>query len=93
MHGVDVEGKRLGIDEELVALLGQHSPIPVTYAGGATTMVRQHVPDLHPSAQRMCIWMLIGTCFQRWKLQLSLDLGADRLSGTWWLAKMLCMHD
>ncbi|KAJ0087909.1 hypothetical protein Patl1_32509 [Pistacia atlantica] len=29
---------RLGIDEELVALLGRHSPIPVTYAGGVTTM-------------------------------------------------------
>ena len=40
VHGVDVEGKRLGIDEELVALLGQSSPIPVTYAGGATTMVQ-----------------------------------------------------
>ncbi|KAL5545836.1 hypothetical protein UlMin_005523 [Ulmus minor] len=38
VHGVDVEGKRLGIDEELVALLGKHSPIPVTYAGGVTVM-------------------------------------------------------
>ncbi|XP_062179346.1 1-(5-phosphoribosyl)-5-[(5-phosphoribosylamino)methylideneamino] imidazole-4-carboxamide isomerase, chloroplastic-like [Phragmites australis] len=38
VHGVDVEGKRLGIDEELVALLGRHSPIPVTYAGGVSTM-------------------------------------------------------
>ncbi|KAI3851946.1 hypothetical protein MKW98_019945 [Papaver atlanticum] len=38
VHGVDVEGKRLGIDEELVALLGKHSPILVTYAGGVTTM-------------------------------------------------------
>ncbi|XP_073316801.1 1-(5-phosphoribosyl)-5-[(5-phosphoribosylamino)methylideneamino] imidazole-4-carboxamide isomerase, chloroplastic-like isoform X2 [Primulina huaijiensis] len=36
VHGVDVEGKRLGIDEELVALLGKYSPIPVTYAGGVT---------------------------------------------------------
>ncbi|KAL0338637.1 UNVERIFIED_CONTAM: 1-(5-phosphoribosyl)-5-[(5-phosphoribosylamino)methylideneamino] imidazole-4-carboxamide isomerase [Sesamum angustifolium] len=26
VHGVDVEGKKLGIDEELVALLGRHSP-------------------------------------------------------------------
>ncbi|KAF6172041.1 hypothetical protein GIB67_029459 [Kingdonia uniflora] len=26
VHGVDVEGKRLGIDEELVALLGRYSP-------------------------------------------------------------------
>ncbi|XP_021897546.1 1-(5-phosphoribosyl)-5-[(5-phosphoribosylamino)methylideneamino] imidazole-4-carboxamide isomerase, chloroplastic [Carica papaya] len=38
VHGVDVEGKKLGIDEELVKLLGRHSPIPVTYAGGVTTM-------------------------------------------------------
>ncbi|OEL17445.1 1-(5-phosphoribosyl)-5-[(5-phosphoribosylamino)methylideneamino] imidazole-4-carboxamide isomerase, chloroplastic, partial [Dichanthelium oligosanthes] len=38
VHGVDVEGKRLGIDEELVELLGRHSPIPVTYAGGVSTM-------------------------------------------------------
>lgn len=38
VHGVDVEGKKLGIDEELVALLGNHSPIPVTYAGGVTVM-------------------------------------------------------
>ncbi|KAF7115080.1 hypothetical protein RHSIM_RhsimUnG0066300 [Rhododendron simsii] len=36
VHGVDVEGKKLGIDEELVTLLGSHSPIPVTYAGGVT---------------------------------------------------------
>ncbi|CAN1772117.1 1-(5-phosphoribosyl)-5-[(5-phosphoribosylamino)methylideneamino] imidazole-4-carboxamide isomerase, chloroplastic [Linum perenne] len=28
----------LGIDEELVQLLGEHSPIPVTYAGGVTVM-------------------------------------------------------
>lgn len=39
VHGVDVEGKRLGIDEELVALLGRLSPVPVTYAGGVTEMV------------------------------------------------------
>ncbi|XP_078154483.1 aldolase-type TIM barrel family protein isoform X2 [Carex rostrata] len=38
VHGVDVEGKRLGIDEELVTLLGSLSPIPVTYAGGVSTM-------------------------------------------------------
>jgi phosphoribosylformimino-5-aminoimidazole carboxamide ribotide isomerase len=38
VHGVDVEGKQLGIDEALVALLGRHSPLPVTYAGGARTL-------------------------------------------------------
>ena len=39
VHGVDVEGKQLGIDEQLVSLLGQHSPIPVTYAGGVASLV------------------------------------------------------
>ncbi|MCH6256899.1 phosphoribosylformimino-5-aminoimidazole carboxamide ribotide isomerase [Puniceicoccaceae bacterium K14] len=38
VHGVDVEGKMAGIEEELVALLGEHSPIPVTYAGGAQSL-------------------------------------------------------
>lgn len=38
VHGVDVEGMRLGIDEELVSLLGRWSPIPVTYAGGARSL-------------------------------------------------------
>ena len=35
VHGVDVEGKMQGIQTDLVALLGEHSPLPVTYAGGA----------------------------------------------------------
>lgn len=38
VHGVDVEGMQLGIDDELVALLGKWSPVPVTYAGGARTI-------------------------------------------------------
>lgn len=38
VHGVDVEGKRLGIDDDLVALLADASPIPVTYAGGAVSL-------------------------------------------------------
>jgi len=38
IHGVDVEGRRLGIDAALVELLGEWSPIPVTYAGGARAM-------------------------------------------------------
>ena len=38
VHGVDVEGQRLGIDAALVELLGRWSPIPVTYAGGARSM-------------------------------------------------------
>jgi phosphoribosylformimino-5-aminoimidazole carboxamide ribonucleotide (ProFAR) isomerase len=43
VHGVDVEGMQLGIDEELVDLLGRWSPIPVTYAGGARTLVSMRV--------------------------------------------------
>ena len=38
MHGVDVEGMQLGIDDDLVELLGCWSPVPVTYAGGARTL-------------------------------------------------------
>ncbi len=34
IHGVDVEGKQQGMDEELIQLLADHSPIPCTYAGG-----------------------------------------------------------
>ena len=38
VHGVDVEGMKLGIDEALVALLGAQCPIEVTYAGGARSL-------------------------------------------------------
>lgn len=38
VHGVDVEGKQCGILEDLVELLGKHSPIPVTYAGGVRSI-------------------------------------------------------
>lgn len=34
IHGVDVEGKGQGIDEDLVRILGAYSGNPVTYAGG-----------------------------------------------------------
>lgn len=34
VHGVDVEGKGQGIDEELVRILGSYMGNPVTYAGG-----------------------------------------------------------
>lgn len=38
VHGVDVEGKMQGIQEDLVRLLGKHSSIPATYAGGAKAL-------------------------------------------------------
>jgi phosphoribosylformimino-5-aminoimidazole carboxamide ribotide isomerase len=38
IHAVDVEGLCRGIDRELVELLGKFSPIPTTYAGGASSL-------------------------------------------------------
>ncbi len=38
VHAVDVEGLCRGIDGELVEKLGQWTPIPATYAGGANSM-------------------------------------------------------
>ena len=38
VHAVDVEGLCRGIDGELLEKLGQWSPIPMTYAGGANSL-------------------------------------------------------
>ena len=38
VHAADVEGKREGIDEELVRLLGGWVTLPTTYAGGAKSL-------------------------------------------------------
>ena len=38
VHAVDVEGKCGGIDEELTQFLGETSRVPVTYAGGISTL-------------------------------------------------------
>ena len=38
IHAADVEGLQAGIDEDLVSLLGQDCPVPVTYAGGARSL-------------------------------------------------------
>lgn len=38
IHGVDVEGKRSGMEVDLVAMLGKWKGIPITYAGGIGTM-------------------------------------------------------
>jgi phosphoribosylformimino-5-aminoimidazole carboxamide ribotide isomerase len=38
VHAVDVEGLCGGVDLELVSRLGQGSPLPVTYAGGARSL-------------------------------------------------------
>jgi phosphoribosylformimino-5-aminoimidazole carboxamide ribotide isomerase len=38
IHAAHVEGLRKGIDRNLVTLLGNHCPIPVTYAGGVQSL-------------------------------------------------------
>jgi phosphoribosylformimino-5-aminoimidazole carboxamide ribotide isomerase len=38
IHAVDVEGLCRGIDEQLVSNLGEWTPIPTTYAGGANSL-------------------------------------------------------
>lgn len=38
VHGVDVEGKSAGVEEEMVEKLGGWARIPITYAGGIGTM-------------------------------------------------------
>jgi len=38
VHAVDVEGSCRGIDRDLVGKLGQWTPIPTTYAGGANSL-------------------------------------------------------
>jgi phosphoribosylformimino-5-aminoimidazole carboxamide ribotide isomerase len=39
IHAADVEGLCRGIDQELVEKLGQWTPLPTTYAGGAKSLV------------------------------------------------------
>jgi phosphoribosylformimino-5-aminoimidazole carboxamide ribotide isomerase len=38
VHGVDVEGKQQGMDEVLIHLLADYSPIPCVYAGGVRSL-------------------------------------------------------
>jgi phosphoribosylformimino-5-aminoimidazole carboxamide ribotide isomerase len=38
VHAAGVEGKRQGMDLELIEFLGANSPIPATYAGGANSI-------------------------------------------------------
>jgi phosphoribosylformimino-5-aminoimidazole carboxamide ribotide isomerase len=39
IHAVDVEGLCRGIDRELVKKLGEWTPVPTTYAGGANSLI------------------------------------------------------
>ncbi len=37
IHGVDVEGKKQGMEEELIKMLGEYGGNPITYAGGVSS--------------------------------------------------------
>lgn len=45
IHAADVEGKCGGMDEALLEFLGEHCPLPVTYAGGARTLADLELAD------------------------------------------------
>jgi phosphoribosylformimino-5-aminoimidazole carboxamide ribotide isomerase len=45
IHAIDYEGGTRGIDLELVRLLGEHAPLPVTYAGGIRSIT--HLDRIH----------------------------------------------
>ena len=38
IHAVDVEGKASGVDRDLIRMLERFKALPITYAGGVTTM-------------------------------------------------------
>ena len=47
VHAADVEGKQQGMNDDLIRFLAAHSPIPVTYAGGAKSLQDlQHVKEI-----------------------------------------------
>lgn len=43
VHAADMEGLQSGIDQELVGMLAEHCPLPVTYAGGAGSLADLHL--------------------------------------------------
>jgi phosphoribosylformimino-5-aminoimidazole carboxamide ribotide isomerase len=56
VHAVDVEGKRCGVEEGLVRLLGRHAALPVTYAGGVRDMADvERVRQLGSGRVDVCI--------------------------------------
>lgn len=58
IHAVDVEGKRDGIDVELIENLGQWAACPITYAGGVRSLFDL---DLARDAGRSLIDVTIGS--------------------------------
>ena len=66
VHGVDVEGKCQGVEQELVTILAEHSPIPTTYAGGV-----RHLDD----------FKLVGE-LGGWRIDCTVGSALDIFGGT-----------
>ena len=84
VHGVDVEGMQLGIDDQLVELLGNWSPIPVTYAGGARTLVGERY------AGGLAYEYLCADCMTVWNPSCASHVPAFTRHGT---AADLCLRE
>ena len=71
IHGVDVEGRRCGIEEELVSLLAGVTECPVTYAGGISSLA-----DMDKIARRGRgnVDFTVGSALDIFGGDLSLDL-------------------
>lgn len=79
IHGVDVEGKQNGVEEELIELLGRWNRIPITYAGGIRSFSDI---DRVRAAGTGRIHITIGSALDIYGGRLSLEDAARYAAGT-----------
>lgn len=79
IHGVDVEGKQNGMEEELIELLGRWNRIPITYAGGIRSFSDI---DRVRAAGNGRIHITIGSALDIYGGRLSLEDAARYAAGT-----------
>ena len=79
IHGVDVEGKQNGVEEELIELLGRWNRIPITYAGGIRSFSDI---DRVRAAGNGRIHITIGSALDIYGGRLSLEEAARYAAGT-----------
>ena len=79
IHGVDVEGKQNGVEEELIELLGRWNRIPITYAGGIRSFSDI---DRVRAAGNGRIHITIGSALDIYGGRLSLEDAARYAAGT-----------
>ena len=79
IHGVDVEGKQNGVEEELIELLGRWNRLPITYAGGIRSFSDI---DRVRAAGNGRIHITIGSALDIYGGRLSLEEAARYAAGT-----------